>query len=267
MAKGPLIEPIKPLIATVYHDHDTWKPREIRMAVRSILREESKEHPELLLKLSKGWPSENSIRDVIKEIPSGGGQGTRKLDPKDDHWSLIALSKKDCDIPPEALPKVMLIYEKRLRASKRFTIREVLWIARLHEIIDDLGVLDCFASAYALREWIDWALDNPKSYTRDIDLTLRKYMNGELTSTEIKEFPGRSIHALPTWGWDEEAELERKLRSKGHSLGISLTEAEAQSKSEERIENLRKEGKLKSLPRQGNTKEEVQNERKHKAKR
>ena len=255
MARGYLIEPIKSLIASVYHDHPKWKPREIRTVVRSILREKSKEHPELLPKLSKGWPSLSSVRNIIKDI-----SGKPELHPKDDHWSLIALSKKDCDIPPEALSKVMFIYEKRLRASERFTIREALWIARLHEIIDDLDVLDCFASAYALREWIDWALDNPKFYTRDIDSRLSKYMDGSLTSATIKEFPDISIHALPTWGWEEEEELERKLRSKGHSLGISLTEAEAQSKSEERIEKLRKEGKLKSLPRRGNTMEEVRNE-------
>jgi len=257
MAKGPLIEPIKPLIASVYRDHPKWKPHEIRMSVRSILREESKEHPELLLKLNKGWPSESSIRDIIKDISS-----KPKLNPKDDHWSLVALSKKDCDIPPEALSKVMFIYEKRLRASERFTIREALWIARLHEIIDDLDVLDCFASAYALREWLDWVLDNPKSYTRDIDLTLIRYMDGRITAADIAEHP-YLIHPLPTLGGEEEEELEMKLRGKGYSLGISLTEEEAQRKSEKRIEDLRKEGKLKTLPRRGNTKEKVQNEGKH----
>ena len=93
-----------------------------------------------------------------------------------------------------------------------------------------------------------------------------RYINGQLTAADIKENP-RRINPLPTWGWEEEAELEKKLRGKGYSLGISLTEEEAQRKSEKLIEKLQNEGKLKKLPRRGNTKEEAQNERINKAKR
>ena len=164
--------------------------------------------------------------------------------PLDLHWTIGCLGKYD--IPPEALPIVRVIYEQRLEERHhRFTIREALWISRLHKIIDDPIVLGHFAYAYALREWVNWILDNP-TYTRDLDMTLERYLEGKITASDIKESPCR-IHALPTWGYEEEEELEKKLRSKGYSLGISLTEEEAQSK----FEKLR---------------EGVQNERQHKTK-
>jgi len=142
------------------------------------------------------------------------------VSPLDSPWSIGYLGQYD--IPPEALPKVMSIYEKRLRAIKpHFTIREVLWIARLHKTIDDPISLERFAYAYALRDWIDFVLDNPV-YTRDLDITLMRYMNGQITAAEIAKHPS-IIPPLPTWGREEEEELEKNLRQKRYTLGIELT--------------------------------------------
>ena len=149
------------------------------------------------------------------------------VSPLDSPWSVGCLGKYD--IPPEALPKVMFIYEKRLReAEQHFTIREALWIARLHKIIDNPIILERFASGYALRDQTDWILNSPV-YTRDFDISVIRYMNGQITAADIVDSPGR-IHPLPTWGRGEDEELEKKLRKKGYTLGIELTEKEGGTK-------------------------------------
>jgi len=159
-------------------------------------------------------PSEETMMKLISEARN------HPVSELDMLWSVGCLAQYD--IPPEALPKVMSIYEKRLGARKpRFTIREVLWIARLHKTIDDPIPLERFAYAYALRDWIDSVLDNPV-YTRDLDITLMQYMDGQITAAEIVEHPS-TIPPLPTWGREEEEELEKNLRQKGYTLGIELT--------------------------------------------
>lgn len=216
----------------------------LKTSIRELICEKAIAHkslPRLVLAVE--------LRDFISEkmceIPPSEEHTMRLISearnhpesPLDSCWSVGCLEKKDCDIPPEALPVVMFIYEKRLFHGELFTIREVLWIARLHKIIDNPTLLEELAHAYAFRELIDWILDNP-IYTRDLDITLMRCMDGRITAIDVIEHPYK-IHPLPTWGWEEEAELEKKLRKKGYTLGISLTEKE----------------------------QEAQNERKHKAKR
>jgi hypothetical protein len=202
---------------------DDWKIYIMEQAIMDFNK------PRMLLadEILEQMRQSRDVRDQLPERESIAKLISRARNhPKsklDEPWSVGCLAKKD--IPPEALPKVMFIYEKRLReAEQHFTIREALWIARLHETIDDLIWLEEFAAAYALRDWIDWVLHNPV-YTRDLDITLIRYIEGK-SQAEFKH--PRPIHALPTWGWDEEKELEKNLRKKGYTLGIKLTREEVQ---------------------------------------
>lgn len=97
------------------------------------------------------------------------------------------------------------------------TSLEALWIARLHKLVDDPIVVERFASAYALTEQIDWILDKP-TYTRGLDITLIRWMNKQITSADIAQFPGMiDVHLTE--------EHENELKAKGYdftSLGAKL---------------------------------------------
>lgn len=209
----PAIKPyIKGLIASRDFDEQK-KPPEERTPPKVLAYEI---HKELIQLGEDRAPKPSTIEKQISKYRN------RPVSPLDSRWSVGCLGQYD--IPPEALPKVMFIYEQRLRElNQRFTIREALWIARLHKIIDDPFVLEHFASAYALRDWLDWVLDRP-IHTRDFDISLIRYINGQITAADIKEFPRRTLHPLPTWGQEEDEEIEKKLRNKGYTLGIELTE-------------------------------------------
>jgi len=138
--------------------------------------------------------------------------------PLDEQWSIGCLAQHD--IPPEALPAVIYIYEKRQRAWKiDFTIREVLWIARLCKTIDDLDFLERFASAYALRDKIDWILSNPVN-TRGFDFMLLNYCNPERRdeiSARLEQFPG-SLNPFPSFHLNDSEEITEKLKQKGYDI-------------------------------------------------
>jgi len=162
----------------------------------------------LIEEMGEVSPTEETMMKLISESRN------HPVSDLDSPWSLGCLAKYD--IPPEALPIVIWIYEKRLREEEQhFTIREVLWIARLHKVIDDPIFLERFASAYALRDKIDWILGN-SVYTRGLDIRLIRYID-KSTRAEFYEYPD-SIHPLPTWGWEEEEELRMKLKGKGYTL-------------------------------------------------
>lgn len=165
MAKGYLItEEVESLIASVHHDKPTWKPKEVRMVVRSILRERSKKHPKLLPKLNKGWPSLSSVRNKLKTKPSATNP-----EGKDKPWSMASLD--DYPIPPEAMPVVMSFYKKHLAKGSVLTIREALWAARLFKIVDPLDLVFDWAFLYAIDEIITEETGKPfGGRERDLEL-------------------------------------------------------------------------------------------------
>ena len=203
MSKGPRIKPTVKKVIVYEALKDRNKPR--RQLVVELI--------DIIEGMGEIAPAEETLEKLISRARN------HPVSPLDAPWSLGCLAKYD--IPPEALPKVMFIYEKRLReAEQHFTIREVLWIARLHKTIDDPIWLEQFASAYALREWVDWILDYP-IYTRGLDITLIRYSNK--SSRAGFKYP-RPVHPFAEWGREEEEELEKKVRKKGYTLGIELTE-------------------------------------------
>lgn len=140
------------------------------------------------------------------------------LSPLDEQWSVACLAHYG--IPPEALPAVLYIYEKRQREYKTdFTIREVLWIARLHKTIDDLNFLELFASRYALRDKIDWILDNPAN-TRGFDFILLNYLNPERRAEVIANLTKRpdQLDPFPSFHPNYSEEVMKRLKQKGYDI-------------------------------------------------
>ena len=194
---------------------DDWR----RYIMEQALRESYKPRMLLADQILKQMQESRDVRNNLPETESIAKLISRARNhpksPLDEPWSLGCLA--EYDIPPDALPIVMLIYENRLAEEEQhFTIREALWIARLYKVIDDPIVLEPFASGYALRDKIDWILSSPV-YTRDLDIGVIRYSNKRLTRADIIECP-RIIHPLPTWGQEEEEELRMKLKRKGYTL-------------------------------------------------
>lgn len=238
MARNYLITPeVENLIKEVYREHSTWKPKDVRMTVRSILRgwvrEYPEKYPDLPLKLKTGWPGEDSVRNKMTKVKPH----ITNPAPIDKPWSLGCLANKEYHIPPEALPKVMLICEKHFREFKwHITIRQVLWMARLYKIIDDPITLKNFAFMYESHEWLDWVSGNPTpTYTRDIDLTIIQHMAWRIATDKTGEYCAdiakhpflfRSLQALAK---ESKEELEEKLKNKDYILCSELTEEEAEN--------------------------------------
>jgi hypothetical protein len=200
MSKGPRIKPTVKRVIVWEAVKDRNKPRrQVMVELQNIIES-----------MGEIVPAEETLEKLISQARN------HPVSDLDAPWSVGCLAKYD--MPPDALPIVMKIYEGRLREEEQhFTIREALWIARLHKIIDDPIVLERFASAYALRDQVDWILNSPV-YTRGFDISVIRYMNKQLTGADIAKFPG-IINPLPAWGREEEEELKKKLRQKGYTLG------------------------------------------------
>ena len=162
------------------------------------------------------WRRDGKIPAAAANLPiEAQPLDSEKSCPLDQPWCVGCLAKYD--IPPEALPIVMWVYEKHLgQKEQHFSIREALWIARLYKLIDDPIILDRFAYAYTLRDQIDWILGTYTS-RRDLDVQLIDYCFHKQSRTEYYRSPGR-VHLLPTGGEEETKELRNKLEKKGYIL-------------------------------------------------
>lgn len=127
MAKNPIItEDVKARVKKFYLRHKKWKTKDIQKRVSQLLHRENPELPE-------GWPGISSVRKILAPIKN------RTPDPLDETWSFGSLAKYP--IPPEAIPTVISIFEKCDQDSGFFdewmpSIREMLWVGRLHKIIE-----------------------------------------------------------------------------------------------------------------------------------
>lgn len=132
MAKGPRItDEVKWLIAKIYLEHPDWRAKEVRMEVNTRL---CKKNP----KLNPDWPGLSTVQKELTEIRKKYAARPPEATKLDEPWSLGSLV--EYPIAPEAILRVVSIYEKCLleAASEDWllSIREALWIGRLHKIIE-----------------------------------------------------------------------------------------------------------------------------------
>ena len=112
------------------------------------------------------------------------------------------------------------------------SVREVLWIARLHEIVDNSVLLEEWASAYALRDQICWVLEWPND-TLDLDLLLIKRKQKDYPShldersldivtmrRQLQDRPPPLLAHLPKppFFGDEGKSIQKALNAKGYIL-------------------------------------------------
>ena len=153
MAKGPLItdEVIK-LIAKAYLEHPEWRAKEIQSEVNTWLR--TKNH-----RVNPEWPGLSTVQKELTKIRKRDAMRQPESKRIDELWSIGTLA--EFNIPPEATPKVFQLQQKRTDAEKPLTIREAMWVGRLHILIEDINRLGLLAIHYALMERVCELADIP----------------------------------------------------------------------------------------------------------
>jgi len=219
MAKNPLItESVRGVISDVYKDNMDCPAKQIRDKVEARLRGKN-----FLIK--PGWPGLSAVQKELTKIREKEETKPPEQHRLDRPWSIGCLVERD--IPPEVLPIVLDIYQQYLqqefnklanatdwtsdylnmKLGQKFTVRLVLWIARLYKYFDDYNDLWRFARLYARQEQVDWILGRDPC-TREIDIWTLFYQYAEM----------REEMANSYWFIRDKEGTEEGLKMKGSSL-------------------------------------------------
>ncbi len=106
-------------------------------------------------------PQRDTLLKMISEF-------RRQTDPLDQPWSVSCLPK--FEIPPDALPSVMEAWAHQIRYDSSLTVREVRWIARLHQVLKDRDVDTLIGAAHlrASREKADESVASQSDKEEDL---------------------------------------------------------------------------------------------------
>ena len=135
MSKGPRLTPgITKLIEKIYIANRQIRPKEARGKLLKQMKAEGLDQI-----FGSNYPALNTVSQELKQLRDKDSARPDELKSLDEPWSFGSLA--EYPIPPEAIPLVASIYEKCLMEgnnSERWnlTIREALWIGRLHKIIE-----------------------------------------------------------------------------------------------------------------------------------
>ena len=133
MARGQLLtKDIRSLIYRTHKKHPSWPARKIRGKVISQWHKVSQNYDD------PNWPGLSAVQKLLTKYHEKDEERSFESKSLDEPWSLGSLA--EYPLPPEAMPLVISIYEKCLleATSERwlFSIREALWVGRLHKIIE-----------------------------------------------------------------------------------------------------------------------------------
>ena len=145
MAKGPRItDGIRWVIARIYLEHPDWRAKEVRMELSTWL---CKENPEL----NPDWPGLSTVQKELTKIRENDKERPSKSKGLDNPWSIGALV--EYDIPAQAIPTVLRVGVEMADIMKRpLSIREAMWVGRLHSLTQDINTLIIWAATYAIHE-------------------------------------------------------------------------------------------------------------------
>ncbi len=127
MAKGAIItDDVKKLIAQVFLEHPGWRAKEIQAEVSHQVS-----------KNGDGWPSLSVVEKLLVEIRKRYTEKTLESN-LEKPWHLGLM--QEYNIPPEVVPDILAVQdwcaeehpEVPLFSSGALTIRQALWISRLH---------------------------------------------------------------------------------------------------------------------------------------
>lgn len=99
--------------------------REVTEAIQVKVRK-------LYPRAKKGWPGVSVVRRTIAKARKE--EKLRGLGPDDRPWSLLAMSFSD--ISSIALPDVMEAWALSIEMNQPLTIREALWVSRIHKLYE-----------------------------------------------------------------------------------------------------------------------------------
>jgi hypothetical protein len=190
MSKGPNLDfTIKKLITEIHYEHPGYSAPEVRKELRDHIKDRKP-----YCYYGPNWPVESTVRNWLKKIPKPDYPD--EIDPLDKPWNLLTLV--DYDISPDALPSVMFIQAEAIKNNKEFTVREALWVARLHrfiKLINAKGTKD----------------DRDKRYKAALEYQARVYARQEIVYNTLAE-----VGALP----DNETEKWLFLTSDAFLYGV-----------------------------------------------
>jgi len=135
MAKGYHLTPeVRKLITRIYLDHPSYGPTQIHKELLNRMKETG-----LDKKYGSDWPGISAVGKVVREIRTRDSARSPESKSLDEPWTFASLA--EYPIAPEAIPLVASIYDKCLMEGNwteewNLTIREALWIGRLHKIIE-----------------------------------------------------------------------------------------------------------------------------------
>jgi len=231
MPKGPVLtSEVTGLIGIIHREHPDWKSPRVQMEVQYLLREDAQKRKQP--PPPDNWPGQSVVQKVLSTIRNNE---KRLLDsPLGKPWNLDALS--DNAVPPEILPKLFAVwfYMQENPYSPPLTIREARWVTQLSSMTDSVELLYAVATTCAQFELI-----------------------GELTGTPQLSSPHRVLFIYSLLARMSEEEYEK------HSQAIYKEEHVTESLRQQTIELLRE---LCGSDFATVMKKEMENERKHKAK-
>ena len=160
MAKGPILtDEVKRLIAELNDEHPEWMAKEVKKEIQARLRQ-------LGHQTKPDWPGITAVQIELKKIRAEREKGPL---PIDGPWSIGRLAEDN--IPAGAVSKVLEI--QSIRANHEpLTIREAVWIGRLHTVTDEIMELAVWAAMYADRDRL-CDIANLEKDTSDLDSTVQ----------------------------------------------------------------------------------------------
>lgn len=212
MTKGPQItDEVKTLIAKVHKEHPKWTNTMIRNEVSSIVRKRDSSLP-------KGWPSKFAIDRIMPGIRERAKLSKSAPNPIDQPWTVQSMGNSRYEIPPEALPSVLQVWFFAKQMGNNLSIREALWVGRLHTAITDIEALYQNSDlASAMESLAEMAGIEDFAGTEAVNLSLFSAMTGHvITSKEAKSVgmasmggpKGEHLYMVPWMGRFEANMLE-----------------------------------------------------------
>ncbi|MDG7041498.1 MAG: hypothetical protein JRN22_00400 [Nitrososphaerota archaeon] len=123
-----------------------WSAFKVIQALEIQLKNEEYINPKI--------PKKRKTQEIIKPLRDNYQAMSSEAKKQDSPWNMAAF--KYFEIPAEALPFVLKVWQYARRDNEELTIRDVRWVSRLYALFpNDINTLKRVAKFYAEEELID----------------------------------------------------------------------------------------------------------------